>query len=159
MAQALELPSLRLSADLKVSLRIVHQEISVLLARNVELKSKKTLYFNDVNEKESLHQEIDKAKSNLNEISSDVMVEDSLMMSLTAQMKEIQEKIDNCKARLAAKKRNASQEVERARSLLERYSSLEVDQGIMAELSTAYVDQRDEWEKLREQMRSIWRRM
>ncbi|KAL2454732.1 Uncharacterized protein Adt_47771 [Abeliophyllum distichum] len=42
MAQALELPSLRLSADLKVSLRIVHQEISALLARNVELKARKT---------------------------------------------------------------------------------------------------------------------
>ncbi|KAL2505219.1 Uncharacterized protein Adt_20840 [Abeliophyllum distichum] len=92
MAQTLELPSLRLSVDLKVSLSIVHQEISVLLARNVELKAKKTQYFNAVNEKESIHQEIEKAKSNLNEISSDVMVEDSLMMSLTAQMKEIQQR-------------------------------------------------------------------
>ncbi|KAL2531384.1 hypothetical protein Adt_04735 [Abeliophyllum distichum] len=87
---------------------------------------------------------------NLTEISSDVMVEDSLMMSLAAQMKEIQAKMDDCKARLVAKKRNASQEVERARSLLERYSNLEVDEGIMDELSTASIDQCDEWKKLRE---------
>ncbi|KAL2474296.1 PMD domain-containing protein [Abeliophyllum distichum] len=156
MAQALELPSLKLPTDLKLSLKIIHQEISALLAKNVELKAKKTQYFNAVTEKESLYHEIDKAKSILNEISSDIMVKDTLMMSLATQMKEIQAKMDDCKARLAAKKCNPSQEVERAKSLLEHYSNLEVDEGIMDELSTTSIDQRDEWEKLREQMRSIW---
>ncbi|KAL2525139.1 Uncharacterized protein Adt_10193 [Abeliophyllum distichum] len=159
MAQALELPSLKLLTDLKLSLKIIHQETSALLAKNVELKAKKTQYFNAVNEKESLYHEIDKAKSSLNEISSNAMVEDSLMMSLAAQMKEIQAKMDDYNARLAAKKHNSSQEVERAKSLLECYSNLEVDEGVMAELSTASIDQRDEWEKLREQMRSIWKKL
>ncbi|KAL2466466.1 Uncharacterized protein Adt_42317 [Abeliophyllum distichum] len=89
MAQALELPSLKLPNDLKLSLKIIHQEVSALLAKNVELEAKKTQYVIAMNEKESLYNEIDKAKSSLNEISSNVMVEDSLMMSLAAQMKEI----------------------------------------------------------------------
>ncbi|KAL2485158.1 hypothetical protein Adt_29914 [Abeliophyllum distichum] len=159
MARALELPSLRLPTDLKLSLKVIHQEINALLVKNVELKAKKTQYVNVVNEKESLYHEIDKAKSSLDEISSEVMVEDSLMMILAAQMKEIQAKMDDCNARLAAKKRNASQEVELAKSLLEHYSNLEVDEGIMAELSTTSIDQRDKWEKFREQMHSIWRKL
>ncbi|KAL2461858.1 Uncharacterized protein Adt_45278 [Abeliophyllum distichum] len=108
MARALELPLLRLPTDLKLSLKVIHQEINALLVKNVELKAKKTQYVNAVNEKESLYHEIDKAKNSLDEISSEVMVEDSLMMSLDTQMKEIQAKIDDCKARLAAKKCNAS---------------------------------------------------
>ncbi|KAL2527367.1 Uncharacterized protein Adt_12421 [Abeliophyllum distichum] len=150
MAQALELPSLNLLADIKLSLKIIHHEISSLLAKNVELKVNKTQYVLDVNEKECLHHEIEKAKSSLNEISSNVMVEDSLMMSLAAVMKELQAKMDNCKARLAAKKCNASQEVKRTKSLLKRYSNLEVDEEIMVELSNTSIDQRDKWKKLRE---------
>ncbi|KAL2475350.1 PMD domain-containing protein [Abeliophyllum distichum] len=42
MAQALELPSLKLPTDLKLSLKIIHREISALLAKNVDLKAKKT---------------------------------------------------------------------------------------------------------------------
>ncbi|KAL2527007.1 Uncharacterized protein Adt_12061 [Abeliophyllum distichum] len=66
----------------------------------MELKAKKTQYVTSVNEKESLYYEIDKAKSSFDEISSEVMVEDSLMMSLAAQIKKIQAKMDDCKARL-----------------------------------------------------------
>ncbi|KAL2533485.1 Uncharacterized protein Adt_06836 [Abeliophyllum distichum] len=39
MAQALELPFLKLPTDLKLSLKIIYQEISALLAKNVELKA------------------------------------------------------------------------------------------------------------------------
>ncbi|CAI9776007.1 unnamed protein product [Fraxinus pennsylvanica] len=123
MAQALELPSLKISSDFRLMLKIIHSEISSLPAKNVELKAKKIQYLNVVIEKESLLQELEKTKSNLRELSSEV------------------------------------KEVERGKSLLERYSKLDVDEGLMTELSTSSDEQRNEWEKLREQMRSLWGRL
>ncbi|CAI9775704.1 unnamed protein product [Fraxinus pennsylvanica] len=102
MVQTLKLHSLNISSDFKATLKIIHSKISSLLAKNVELKAKSAQYLHDVSEKESLLQEIDKTKVELNKISSKVMVEDSLMISLALEIKELQAKMNHCKARLAA---------------------------------------------------------
>ena len=121
LVQALALPSLNVSPKFKATLRAIHSEILSLLARCAELKAKSAQYLRASSEKESLLQEINKAKTELNELSFEIQAEDSLMMTLAAEMKELQAKMDDCKARMAAKERNASQEVERTKSLVERY--------------------------------------
>lgn len=156
MAQALELPSLEISSSLKMSLKLIYSEISSLLAKNVELKAQTTQYIQVVAERESLFDEIEKSKGTLNEISSEIMVEDSLMMKLVAEMKELQARMDDCKARLTAMERAAFQEVERSQSLVERYVKLEVNEEIAIELPAASQKQLEEWEQLREQMRAFW---
>lgn len=89
-------------------MRAIHSEVLSLLARSAELRVKSTQYVRASSEKESLLQEINKAKAGLNEISSEIKVEDSLMMTLAAEIKELQARMDDCKARMAAKERNAS---------------------------------------------------
>jgi chromosome segregation ATPase len=74
-----------------------------LLARNVELKAKSTQYLRVSSEKESLLQEINNAEAKLIEVSSEIKVEDSLIMTLAAKMKELQARMDDCKARMATK--------------------------------------------------------
>lgn len=99
MVQALELPSLNISIDFKLSLKIIHSEIRSLMAKNAELKTQQAQYLRVSNEKESLFQELEKAKVHLNDISSEVMVEDSLMMKLAVEMRELQVKMDDSRAR------------------------------------------------------------
>jgi chromosome segregation ATPase len=157
LEQALTLPSLNLSADFKATLKVIHSEVLTMLAKNAELKVKRTQYLRAVAEKESLCLEINKAKDELQEISSEVMIEDSLMVNLAAQMRELQAKMDDCRARMAAKKRNASQGIERTKSLVEQYKKLEVDDDdVAAELNITSSRQNEDWEKLRERIRSLW---
>ncbi|CAI9786864.1 unnamed protein product [Fraxinus pennsylvanica] len=61
---------------------------------------------------ESLLLEINKDEDELNEISSEVMIEDSLMISSAAEMKEFRAKMNYCRAMMATKKCNASQGIE-----------------------------------------------
>ncbi|KAL2471454.1 Uncharacterized protein Adt_39590 [Abeliophyllum distichum] len=98
-------------------------------------------------EKKSLNIDINLAKSKLSEISSKVMIEDSLLMSLESEMKEIQVKIDDCKMRRAAKKRNAYLEIERIKALMARYSEVTVDDPdtVMETLSIVDTRQHFEW--------------
>ena len=156
LEQALTLPSLNLSADFKATLKVVHSEVLSLLAKNVKLKAKSTQYLHALSEKESLLLEINKAEDELKEISSEVMIEDSLMVNLAAQMRELQAKMDDCRARMAAKKCNASQGIERTKSLVEQYKKLEVDDDVVAELNITSSRQNEDWEKLRERIRSVW---
>ncbi|CAA2955360.1 Hypothetical predicted protein [Olea europaea subsp. europaea] len=88
----------------------------------------------------------------MKEISSEVMIEDSLMTCLAAQMKELQARMDDCKARMVAKKRNASQGIERTKSLVEQYKKLEVDDDFVAELNVTSSQQSEDWGKLRERI-------
>lgn len=155
LVQALTLPSLNLSVDFKATLKVVHSEILSLLAKNVELKAKSTQYLCAVSERESLLLEINKAEDELKEISSEVMIEDSLMTSLAAQMKELQARMEDCKARMAAKKRNASQGIEQTKSLVEQYKKLEVDDDFVAELNVTSSQQSEDWGRLRERIRSV----
>ncbi|KAL2517852.1 Uncharacterized protein Adt_14099 [Abeliophyllum distichum] len=62
---------------------------------------------------------------------------------------------------LAAKKRNASQEIKRTRALMARYSEITVDDPniVMEELSTFDTRQLSVWLKLCSQMRSILERL
>jgi chromosome segregation ATPase len=120
------------------------------------LKAKSTQYLRASSEKESLLQKINKAKTELNELFSEIKAEDSLMMTLAAEMKELQARMDDCKARMAAKERNASQGVERTKSLVERYQQLKVDEEVVTDINTASQRQDEDWAKLREQMRSVW---
>jgi hypothetical protein len=71
-------------------------------------------------------------------------------------MKELQAKMDDCKARMAAKERNASQRVEQTKPLVERYQGLKVDEEVVTDIDTASQRQDEDWAKLREQMRSVW---
>ncbi|KAL2491926.1 Uncharacterized protein Adt_27554 [Abeliophyllum distichum] len=72
-------------------------------------------------ETESLNIDINSAKFKLNELSFEVMIDDSSLISLESEMKELQAKIDECKMRLAAKKCNTSLEIERTKALMARY--------------------------------------
>ncbi|XP_022848866.1 uncharacterized protein LOC111371198 [Olea europaea var. sylvestris] len=156
LAQALTLPSLNVYADLKATLKVVHFDILSLLVKNVEQKARSTQYFHAASERESLLLEINKADDELKEISSDVMIEDSLMTSLAVEMKELQAKMDDCRARMAAKKCNASQGIERTKSLVKQYKKLEVDDDFVAELNVASSQQSEDWGRLREIIRSAW---
>lgn len=88
MVQALTLPSLNISAEFKAKLKVAHSEVLSLLAKNIELKAKSTQYLCAASEKELLLLEIDEAENKLKEISFDIMVENSLMINLAAEMKE-----------------------------------------------------------------------
>lgn len=92
----------------------------------------------------------------MKEISSDVMIEDSLMVSLAVEMKEFQAKMNDCRARMAGKKRNASQGIERTKSLVEQYKKLEVDDDFVTELNVASSQQSEDWGRLRERIRLAW---
>ncbi|KAL2466936.1 Uncharacterized protein Adt_42787 [Abeliophyllum distichum] len=130
--------TLELLTDIRLTLRGIHQEVSLLLYENLELKSKKTSIVQTVVENGSLNIAIDKAKSTLNELYFEVVIENSLLMSLKAKMRDIQVKIDDYKMRLVAKKRNTSQEIERTRALMARYLEITVDDPniVMEEFST-----------------------
>ncbi|KAL2532887.1 Uncharacterized protein Adt_06238 [Abeliophyllum distichum] len=97
----------------------------------------------------------------LNELSSEVVIEDSMFMSLETEMMDIRVKSDDCNMRLAAKKHNASLEIEQTRDLMARYSKVTVDDHdlVMEELSTVDTLQHSEWSKLHYQMRSILERL
>ncbi|KAL2506802.1 Uncharacterized protein Adt_22423 [Abeliophyllum distichum] len=157
LAYAIQRPTIDLPADIRLTLRGIHQEVSLLMSENSKLKREKTSFVQAVAEKESLNSAIDKAKSTLNELSSEVVIENSQLMSLEAKMRDIQAKIDECKMHLATKKHNASQEIERTRALMAHYSEITIDDPnmVMEELSTIDTRQRFEWSKLHSQMRSI----
>ncbi|KAL2533508.1 Uncharacterized protein Adt_06859 [Abeliophyllum distichum] len=87
---ALQHPTIALPADIRLTLREIYQEVSILLSKNSKLKSKKTSLVQAVAENKSLNIAIDKAKSTLNELSSEVVIEYSLLMSLEAGMSDIQ---------------------------------------------------------------------
>ncbi|KAL2471039.1 Uncharacterized protein Adt_39175 [Abeliophyllum distichum] len=99
-----------------------------------------------------IHQE-----SKLSELSSEVMIEDSLLISLESEMKELQAKIDDYKMRLAAKKCNASLEIERTKALMVCYSEVIADDpdAVMKTLSIVDTHQCFEWSKHRDQMQSV----
>ncbi|KAL2525689.1 hypothetical protein Adt_10743 [Abeliophyllum distichum] len=117
--------------------------------------------FMDKDISRSVNIDIDKAKSTLNELSSEVMIEDFMLMSLEAEIKNIQVKIDDWNMRLASKKRNASQEIERISALMARYSEVTVDDPdmVIEELSIVDSHQHFEWSKLRCQMKFILERL
>lgn len=112
MAQALTLPSLNVSADFKATLKVVHSDILSLLDKNVELKARSTQCLCASSKRESFLLEISKADDELKEIYFEVMIEDSLIISLAAEMKEFQAKMNDYRARMAVKKHNASQGIE-----------------------------------------------
>ncbi|KAL2490817.1 LRRNT 2 domain-containing protein [Abeliophyllum distichum] len=128
----------RLSEDLAATLKCPTLELSALARLNLR----------------GIHQE-----SKLNELSSEVTVKDSLLISLESEMKKLQAKIDDCKIRLAAKKHNTSLEIERTKAMMARYSELVMDDSdaVIESLATIVVDTRQcsNWSKLREQMRSV----
>ncbi|KAL2466794.1 hypothetical protein Adt_42645 [Abeliophyllum distichum] len=66
LAYALKHPTAELSASIRLTLRGIHQEVSLLLYENVELRAKKTSFVLAVAEKESLNIDINSAKSKLN---------------------------------------------------------------------------------------------
>ncbi|KAL2531662.1 Uncharacterized protein Adt_05013 [Abeliophyllum distichum] len=103
-----------------------------------------------VAENESLNINIDKAKSTLNELSSEVVIEDSLLMSLEVEMRDIHVKIDDYKMTLVAIKCNAFQEIERTKALMAHYSEVTVDDPdiVIDELSIVDTRERSEWSKL-----------
>ncbi|KAL2486834.1 Uncharacterized protein Adt_31590 [Abeliophyllum distichum] len=154
LVAALKHTTLELSASARLTLRWIHQEVSILLYENVELRAKKARFVQTVAENESLNIDINSAKSKLNELSAEVMIEDSLLISLESKMKELQPKIDDCKMRLAAKKCNTSLEIEHTKAMMARYSELVADDPytVMEILSTVDTCQRSEWSKLRDQM-------
>ncbi|KAL2527801.1 Uncharacterized protein Adt_12855 [Abeliophyllum distichum] len=123
----------------------------------MELRAKKTSFVQTIAEKESLNIDINSAKSKLNKLSSEVMIEDSLLISLEYEMNDLQAKIDDCKMRLAAKKHNAFLEIERTKALMARYSEVITNDpdAVMETLSIVDTRQRSEWSKLRDQMRSV----
>ncbi|KAL2486710.1 Uncharacterized protein Adt_31466 [Abeliophyllum distichum] len=110
LADDLKLPALELSSSIRLTFKGIHEEVSLLLSENVELRAKKMSLIQDIAE-ESLNIDINSAKSKLNELSSKVMIEDSFLTSLESDMKELQAKIDDCKMRLATKKHNAYLEI------------------------------------------------
>ncbi|KAL2532806.1 Uncharacterized protein Adt_06157 [Abeliophyllum distichum] len=112
-------------------------------------------------EKKSLNIDINSAKSKLNKLSSEVMIEDFLLISLESKMKELQAKIDDCKMRLAAKKHSVSLEIERTKALMACYLEIIVDDPntVMETLSIVDTRQRSEWSKLRDQMRFVLERL
>ncbi|KAL2491908.1 Uncharacterized protein Adt_27536 [Abeliophyllum distichum] len=118
LVDALKRPFLELSASIRLTLREIHQEVVFLLSENVELRAKKMSFIRAMAETESLNIDINSAKSKLNELSSEVMIDDSSLISLASEMKELQAKIDECKMRLAAKKCNVSLEIERTKALM-----------------------------------------
>ncbi|KAL2531759.1 Uncharacterized protein Adt_05110 [Abeliophyllum distichum] len=90
--------------------------------------------------KESLKIDINSAKSKLNELSYEVMIKDSLLISLESELKKLRGKIDDCKMRLAAKKHNTYLEIERTKALMACYSKVIADNpdGVMETLSIFY---------------------
>ncbi|CAA2997787.1 Hypothetical predicted protein [Olea europaea subsp. europaea] len=156
LVQTLTLSLLNISADFKATLKVVHFDILSLLAKNNELNARSIQYLRAASERDSLLLEINKAEDELKEISSEVMIKDSLMTSLAVEMKELQAKMDDCRTRMAAKKRNASQGIERTKSLVEQYKKLEVDDDFVAELNVASSQQSEDWGRLREMIRSAW---
>ncbi|KAL2491231.1 Uncharacterized protein Adt_26859 [Abeliophyllum distichum] len=144
LADALKRQTLELSVATELTLKGIHQEVSLLLSENVELRAKKMSFIQVMAKKESLNIEISSAKSKLNELSSEVMVEDSLLMSLESKMKEIQAKIADCKTRLASKKRNTSLEIERTKALMAHYSEVTMDDpGVVMESCSLLIFLRD----------------
>ncbi|KAL2532382.1 Uncharacterized protein Adt_05733 [Abeliophyllum distichum] len=127
LANALKRHSLEFSASIRLTLRRIHQGVSLLLSKNMELSAKKMNFVRAIAEKESLNININSAKSKLNELSSKVMIEDSLLISLEFETKELQAKINDCKTRLAAKKCKTSIEIERTKALVARYSEVMAD--------------------------------
>ncbi|KAL2513174.1 PMD domain-containing protein [Abeliophyllum distichum] len=121
LAAALKRPTLEILASARLTLREIHQEVSILLSENVERRAKKTSFVQTVAEKESLNIDINSAKSKLNELSSKLMIEDSLLISLKPEMKEFQDKIDDCKMRLATKKLDTSLEIEQTKTMMAHY--------------------------------------
>ncbi|CAI9776267.1 unnamed protein product [Fraxinus pennsylvanica] len=133
-------------------------EFELLSAKLAQPKmwTRSTKYLRASSERESFLLEINKVEDELKEISSEIMVEDSLMIILAAEMKELQAKMKDCRARMAAKKRNASQRFERAKSLVEQYKKLEVDDDFVTDLDVASSQQSEDWGRLRERIRSAW---
>ncbi|KAL2465904.1 Aminotransferase-like [Abeliophyllum distichum] len=66
LAATLKCPTLELSASTRLTLREIHQKVSILLSMNVELRAKKTSFIQTLAEKESLNININSAKSKLN---------------------------------------------------------------------------------------------
>ncbi|KAL2532633.1 Uncharacterized protein Adt_05984 [Abeliophyllum distichum] len=90
LVDALKRPSLELSISIRLILRGIRQEVSLLLSENVELRTKKMSFVWAMAENESLNININSVKSRLNELSSKIMIEDSLLISLESEMKELQ---------------------------------------------------------------------
>ncbi|KAL2466171.1 Uncharacterized protein Adt_42022 [Abeliophyllum distichum] len=137
--------------------KISDEEVSILLSENVELRAKKTSFVQTVAKKKSLNIDIDSAKSKLNQLSAEIMVEDSILFCLESEIKELQAKIDDYKMRLATKKRNISLEIERTKAMMARYSELVADDpdAVMETLSIVNTRQHSEWSKLRDQMQFV----
>ncbi|KAL2526778.1 Uncharacterized protein Adt_11832 [Abeliophyllum distichum] len=93
LADALKRLFLEILASIRLTLRGIHQEVSLLLSKNMEWKVKKTTFFQAMVEKKSLSIDINSAKSKLDELSSEVMIEDSLLIRLEFEMKKLKLKL------------------------------------------------------------------
>ncbi|KAL2532721.1 Uncharacterized protein Adt_06072 [Abeliophyllum distichum] len=98
LVDALKRPSLELSVSIRLILRGIRQEVSLLLSENVELRTKKMSFIWAVAENESLNININSAKSRLNELSSKIMIEDSLLISLDSLLISLESKMKELQA-------------------------------------------------------------